>query len=95
MRLLPEIEVRVFAPSLAPNRPRKRTLIESWNENELGQQIVDDEFQVHTTLGPGLLESVYEVALLHELPKRGSHGLRQVPMRVQYDDIVFDQGCRA
>jgi len=67
----------------------------AWDENKLGKQIVDSAFQVHTKLGPGLLESVYEVALSHELSKRGIHGHRQVPIRVQYDEVVFDQGFRA
>ena len=39
-------------------------------ENEIARQVVDAAFQVHTHLGPGLLESVYQVALVHELGKR-------------------------
>ena len=64
-------------------------------DNELGKIIVDCAFQVHTTLGPGLLESVYEVALAHELRKRGLHVERQVPIPVIYDDITFNEGFRA
>ncbi len=52
-------------------------------------------FQVHTRLGPGLLESVYEVALAHELRKRGLAVERQVPIPVVYDGIQFDEGFRA
>lgn len=40
-------------------------------ENEIAKEIVDSAFKVHTTLGPGLLESVYEAAMAHELEKRG------------------------
>lgn len=65
------------------------------NENELGKVIVDCAYQVHTKLGPGLLESVYEVALAHELKKRGLHVERQLPIPIVYDDLQFDEGFRA
>jgi GxxExxY protein len=90
-----KIELRVFAPPRALIELTEEDALVGWDENELGKQIVDLAFQVHTKLGPGLLESVYEVALAHELSKRGIHGNRQVPIRVQYDQVVFDQGFRA
>jgi GxxExxY protein len=64
-------------------------------ENEISRQIVDAAFQIHTRLGPGLLESVYEVLMAHELRKRGLRVERQVPVRIAYDGIVFDEGFRA
>ncbi len=64
-------------------------------ENEIGKIVVDCAFQVHTRLGPGLLESVYEVALAYELRKRGLAVERQVPIPVVYDGILFDEGFRA
>jgi GxxExxY protein len=64
-------------------------------ENEISRQIVDAAFQIHTRLGPGLLESVYEVLMAHELRKRGLRAERQVPVRIAYDGIVFDEGFRA
>ena len=64
-------------------------------ENEVGKIIVDCAFQVHTKLGPGLLESVYEIALAHELKNRGLVVERQVPIPVVYDGIKFDEGFRA
>jgi len=64
-------------------------------ENEIGQIVVDCAFRVHTTLGPGLLESVYEVALAHDLKKRGLQVERQVAIPIVYDDLRFDQGFRA
>jgi len=57
--------------------------------------VVDSAYQVHTTLGPGLLETVYEIALAHELTKRGLTVTRQQPIPVQYDSIQFDEGFRA
>lgn len=64
-------------------------------ENEISKQIVDAAFKIHTQLGPGLLESVYEVVLAHELKKRGLRVVRQAPVPIVYDDIKFDEGFRA
>ncbi len=63
--------------------------------NEVSGGIVDAAIQVHRTLGPGLLESVYERALEHELRKRGFRVARQVPVPVAYDGLTFDEGFRA
>ncbi len=65
------------------------------NENEIGRVVVDSAYQVHRKLGPGLLESVYEVALAHELRKRGLAVERQLPIPIVYDGIQFDEGFRA
>jgi len=64
-------------------------------ENEIAKIIVDAAFQVHKRLGPGLLESVYEVILAHELKKRGLSVKRQVPVAIVFDEIKFDEGFRA
>jgi len=64
------------------------------NENELARRILDSAFVVHTKLGPGLLESVYEVALAHELRKIGIEAERQKPMPIRYDGILFEEGYR-
>jgi GxxExxY protein len=64
-------------------------------ENEIAREIVDAAYQVHTRLGPGLLESVYEVILAHELRKRGFSVSRQIPIPIVYDDLKFDEGFRA
>ena len=58
-------------------------------ENEIARIIVDAAYHVHASLGPGLLESVYEVVLARELEKRGLKVERQVPVRVVYDNILF------
>lgn len=64
-------------------------------ENELAKQVLDCAFVVHTKLGPGLLESVYEVVLAHELEKRGLEVERQKPMPIVYDGVRFDEAFRA
>ncbi len=64
-------------------------------ENEIARVIVDAAFKVHTTLGPGLLESVYEVALAYELRKRGLSVEQQKPVPIRYEEVEFDVGFRA
>jgi GxxExxY protein len=61
-------------------------------ENEIAREIVDAAYRVHTALGPGLLEKVYEAALEHELDKRGLHVARQQALPVVYDGIELDEG---
>ena len=63
-------------------------------ENETAKQIVDAALAVHRALGPGLLESVYETALFHELVKRGLKVSRQVPVTFDYDGNRYDEGFR-
>jgi GxxExxY protein len=65
------------------------------NENEIAKGILDVAFLVHTKLGPGLLESVYEVVLAHELRKVGLTAERQKQMPISYDGILFEEGYRA
>ncbi len=64
-------------------------------ENEVATIIVDAAYRVHTQLGPGLLESVYETAMAHELTKRGLSIQRQQGMPVVYDTIHMEMGFRA
>ncbi|MBX3118658.1 MAG: GxxExxY protein [Fimbriimonadaceae bacterium] len=63
--------------------------------NELSGIIVDAAFKVHTALGPGLLESVYEAALEHELASRGLKVKRQRPIPVIYEGTKLAVGFRA
>ena len=65
------------------------------NENEIAKIVVDAAFQIHSKLGPGLLESVYETVLAYEFKKRGLKVKRQVPVAIVYNDIKFDEGFRA
>ena len=64
-------------------------------ESEIATKVLDGAFAIHRALGPGLLESVYEVLLAHELRKRGLAVERQRPISIQYDGLVFDEGFRA
>jgi GxxExxY protein len=64
-------------------------------ENEIAKIIVDAAFKVHTTLGPGLFESVYETVLAYELEKRGLRVKRQQPVRIVYDSLEFEEGFKA
>ena len=64
-------------------------------ENEIGKIVVDAVVKVHKALGQGLLESVCEIVLAHELSQRGLRVDRQVPVSIQYDGIRFDEGFRA
>ena len=64
-------------------------------ENEIGKHVVDAALQIHRELGPGLLESVYEVVLTNELQHRGFNVERQVPVPITYRGMHFDEGFRA
>ncbi|MDP2208968.1 MAG: GxxExxY protein [Bacteroidota bacterium] len=60
----------------------------------IGSKIVDAAYTVHKTLGPGLLEKVYEICLCHELTKRGLKYIRQIDIPIVYDGITFQEGLR-
>jgi len=61
-------------------------------ENEIAKQIVDAAYKLHTSIGPGLLESVYEILLAHELSRRGLKVGRQLPVPIVYEGIQFEHG---
>ena len=62
--------------------------------DKLGTLMIGCAIQVHRTLGPGLLESVYEACLQHELGKTGIDVKRQVAVPFTYDGVRFDDGFR-
>ena len=66
-----------------------------YSENEIAREIVDAAFHIHKTLGPGLLETVYEVVLARELEKRSLNVVRQQPVPIVFGDLKFDEGFRA
>jgi GxxExxY protein len=65
------------------------------HENAIAKEIVDAAFRIHTTLGPGLLESVYDAVLAYELAQRGLRAVRQQPIPVVYGNVRIDTGFRA
>jgi len=72
-----------------------RLVVQALSENEIAKEIVDAAFQIHVKLGPGLLESVYQAILLHELRKRGLHVDDEAAVPVVWDDVRLDIGFRA
>ncbi len=64
-------------------------------ENEIATQIVDAAYKIHTTLGPGLLESVYEAVMAEELARRGLRVVRQQAIPVVYENVHLEVGFRA
>ena len=64
------------------------------NENEIAKETVDAALKIHRSLGPGLLESVYDVVLAMELETRGLRIQRQVPVPIKYEGLIFEEGFR-
>lgn len=64
------------------------------HENKIASVIVDCAFHIHTKLGPGLFESVYEAALAYELEQKGLKILRQQKLPVIYEGIHLEEGFR-
>ena len=65
------------------------------HENEIAREVVDAAYKIHTTLGPGLLESVYERTMAYELRGRGLYVAVQVPIPVVYHEVRLEEGFRA
>jgi GxxExxY protein len=71
--------------------------MEGWGVRDIDLvtgEIVDAAFRMHVALGPGLLESVYEIVLTRSLNRRGLTVERQKPVRIQIDGVTFDEGFR-
>jgi GxxExxY protein len=66
----------------------------SHKEEQIATDIVDAAFNVHKNLGPGLIESVYEVCFCHELSKRNLRFQRQVMIPIVYDGITLSETMR-
>lgn len=64
-------------------------------ENEIGTAVIEAAIAVHRELGPGLLETVYEVVLSRELQDRGLQVKREVPVAIRTRELLFDEGFRA
>ena len=63
-------------------------------EERIGSEVVSAAFEVHTALGPGLLESIYEKCFCHELRLRGLSVTNQVPVPIRYKDLDLKDGLR-
>ena len=61
---------------------------------QLSYEITGFAIKVHKNLGPGLLESIYEKCLVHELQNNGYDVKQQVKVPIQYDDLVFDTNLK-
>jgi GxxExxY protein len=85
------LSVIAFLCALAPLREDALSV----TENEIATQIVDAAYKVHTTLGPGLLESVYEAVMAEELSRRGLRVVRQQAIPVVYENVHLEVGFRA
>jgi len=83
------------SPSLLLYRLCAKSYTGGTSENEVAQQIVDAAFHVHTKLGPGLLESVYEAALAYELERRRLDVRRQQAIPVVYEEIHIKEAFHA
>ncbi|MCL2720885.1 MAG: GxxExxY protein [Treponema sp.] len=75
-------------------RRHRDTEVLNMNENEIGSIIVDTAIDLHKRLGPGLLESVYEIIFTKLLAKRGLLVQRQVSIPIEFDGESFDEGFR-
>lgn len=65
------------------------------HENDVARDIVNIAYKMHTQIGPGLLESVYERVMMYELQKKGFHVERQRPVPFVYEEIRMPVGFRA
>ncbi|MBB1078112.1 GxxExxY protein [Rhodoferax sp. 4810] len=62
--------------------------------NQITHEILDSAYKVHTALGPGLLESVYQACLVYELRKKGLKVEVEKPLPLVYEEVKLDCGYR-
>ncbi|HXQ65698.1 MAG TPA: GxxExxY protein [Alphaproteobacteria bacterium] len=63
-------------------------------ENEIGELIISSAMKVHSAVGPGLLESAYELCLAYELERQGLSVRKQVLVPIRYESLVIDNAYR-
>jgi len=85
---------RECGPDSSPGSSRTSYVPVPADVDAVAKATVDAAFHVHQVLGPGLLESVYETCLAHELRKRGYDVATQISLPVVYDDMKLDAGLR-
>ncbi len=94
----PSSSLRASAPSReTPSSipPQRGETAKDWNENEISGEVVDAALEIHRELGPGLLESVYEIVLADELKLRGMSVERQKVVPITFRGRKFVEGFRA
>ena len=64
------------------------------DHNQITTHILDCAFRIHTKLGPGLMESVYETILARDLVRLGHSVQRQKPISFAFEGLWFDNACR-
>ncbi len=64
------------------------------DEERIGKAIIDAAYAVHTSLGPGLLEKVYEVCFCYVLSEKGFFVKRQIEVPIKFKKLIFDEGLR-
>jgi GxxExxY protein len=84
-----------FPAQATPPRNKGDILTGMTTEDSVAKEIVDAAYHMHTILGPGLFESVYETVLASEIQKRGLSVARQHPIPVVYKGARFEIGFRA
>jgi len=62
------------------------------NENDISKIIVDCAYKIHVEIGPGLLESVYELILFEKIKNAGLQVAKQCPIKVHYENYNLDKG---
>jgi len=63
-------------------------------ENEIGNAVIASAMKVHSAVGPGLLESAYELCLAHELTNQGLKVPSRFPVPIRYEDLTIENGYR-
>jgi iron complex transport system substrate-binding protein len=92
----PKKPEKIPTPQPLPNVSNEPDHPQLPHANHLATQVVDAAYQIHRALGPGLLESVYEVTLAQELQQlRNIPIKRQHPVKIRYRGLHFDEGYRA
>ena len=73
---------------------RKKYAPLSVEEEKIGKAIVNAAYHVHKSLGPGLLEKVYEVCFCHVLTGKGFNVHRQIDIPITFEGMIFEEGLR-
>ena len=76
------------------NPPKRLYVPVSYDAERAGKILLDAAFKVHTKLGPGLLESVYRIAMKHVIEKEGTPVETEVKIPIEFDGVILESGLR-